>query len=91
MPRRLNATDAYLIMNNLVEQATGEQSSIAEGDVSAYISAGGPLDTGDNYFEERPAQIELLKKICTSFNEEGVGVFEAGTASRRNALNPQLN
>ena len=40
MARRLNATDAYLIMNNLVEQATGEQSSIAEGDVSAYISAG---------------------------------------------------
>ena len=40
MARRLNATDAYLIMNNLVEQATGEQSTIAEGDVSAYISAG---------------------------------------------------
>ena len=46
---------------------------------AAYISAGGPLDTGDNYFEERPAQIELLKKICISFNEDGVGVFEAGT------------
>ena len=47
--------------------------------VAAYISAGGPLDTGNNYFEERPAQIELLKKICTSFNDDGVGVFEAGT------------
>lgn len=46
---------------------------------AAYISAGGPLDTGDNYFEERLAQIELLKKICISFNEDGVGVFEAGT------------
>ena len=40
MARRLNATDAYLIMNNLVKQATGEESNIAEGDVSAYISAG---------------------------------------------------
>ena len=40
MARRLNATDAYLIMNNLVKQATGEEANIAEGDVSAYISAG---------------------------------------------------
>jgi hypothetical protein len=40
MARRLNATDAYLIMQNLVKQATGETTSIAEGDVSAYISAG---------------------------------------------------
>lgn len=45
----------------------------------APISAGGPLDTGDGYFEERPAQIELLAQICTSFNQGGVGVFEAGT------------
>ena len=40
MARRLNATDAYLIMQNLVKQATGETTTIAEGDVSAYISAG---------------------------------------------------
>lgn len=40
MARRLNATDAYLIMQNLVKQATGETVAIAEGDVSAYISAG---------------------------------------------------
>ena len=40
MARRLNATDAYLIMRNLVKQATGEESSIANGDVSGYISAG---------------------------------------------------
>lgn len=40
MARRLNATDAYLIMQNLVKQATGETITIAEGDVSAYISAG---------------------------------------------------
>ena len=40
MARRLNATDAYAIMENLVKQATGETTTIAEGDVSAYISAG---------------------------------------------------
>lgn len=40
MARRLNATDAYAIMNALVEQATGQQSTIQTGDLSAYISAG---------------------------------------------------
>lgn len=39
MARRLNATDAYLIMQNLVKQATGEES-ITVTDVSSYISAG---------------------------------------------------
>ena len=40
MARRLNATDAYLIMTNLVKQATGEATEITTGDLSAYISAG---------------------------------------------------
>lgn len=40
MARRLNATDCYLIMENLVKQATGEETSIVTGDLSAYISAG---------------------------------------------------
>ena len=40
MARRLNATDAYLIMTNLVKQATGEETEIQTGDLSAYISAG---------------------------------------------------
>ena len=44
-----------------------------------YISSGGPLDTGASYFEERPSQIRLLADICTSFNENLIGVFEAGT------------
>lgn len=40
MARRLNATDAYLVMTNLVKQATGESVEIQNGDLSAYISAG---------------------------------------------------
>lgn len=40
MARRLNATDAYMIMRNLVKQATGEETELQDNDLSAYISAG---------------------------------------------------
>lgn len=40
MARRLNATDAYLIMTNLVKQATGEEVELQTNDLSAYIAAG---------------------------------------------------
>ena len=40
MARRLNATDAYLIMKNLVKQATGETVELQTNDLSAYIAAG---------------------------------------------------
>lgn len=44
-----------------------------------YISAGGPLAQASKSFEERKSQIELLKYIAHSFNNEKLGVFEAGT------------
>ena len=40
MARRLNATDAYLIMRNLVKQATGQESTLQTNDLSGYISSG---------------------------------------------------
>ena len=40
MARRLNATDAYLVMRNLVKQATGEEVELQTNDLAAYISAG---------------------------------------------------
>ena len=43
------------------------------------ISTGGAMDCLTTNFEQRDAQIELLKKICQSFNEDKIGVFEAGT------------
>ena len=43
------------------------------------ISTGGAMDCLTANFEQRDAQIELLKKICQSFNEDKIGVFEAGT------------
>lgn len=43
------------------------------------ISKGGELSKKSAFFEEREGQIELLKNICDSFNENKIGVFEAGT------------
>ncbi len=46
---------------------------------AAFISVGGPLSLQYENFEERKSQIELLKYISRAFNNEQLGVFEAGT------------
>ena len=46
---------------------------------AAYISNGGPLSVISPTFEERAVQIELLKNIANAFNENKLGIFEAGT------------
>jgi ATP-dependent DNA helicase DinG len=71
-----DVSDCYVVVEPIKPKS---KQKLNLNDVASYISTGGPLDTGDNYFEERPAQIELLKKISTAFNDDGVGVFEAGT------------
>lgn len=47
--------------------------------LAGLISAGGAMDSLTENFEQRDSQIELLKKICHSFNDDKIGVFEAGT------------
>ena len=44
-----------------------------------YLSSDGPFARREETYEERPSQIELLKKICEVFNQNKIGVFEAGT------------
>lgn len=48
-------------------------------EAASYISEGGPLSKITPLFEERKVQIQLLKEITKSFNENQLGVFEAGT------------
>ncbi len=47
--------------------------------VAQLLCAGGAMDTLSESYEERPSQVELLKDICTAFNANSIGVFEAGT------------
>ena len=44
-----------------------------------YLSHDGPLAKENPDFEERTAQLELVKNISECFNENKIGVFEAGT------------
>lgn len=46
---------------------------------SAYLSAGGALESISEFYEERPSQVSLTGDICKVFNQNGIGVFEAGT------------
>ncbi len=69
-------SDCYVVVEPVKPRST-KRLDVQEA--AAYISAGGPLDTGESYFEERPSQIQLLSMIASSFNKDGVGVYEAGT------------
>ena len=56
-----------------------EYKKVNELEAGAYISKGGSLSKISESFEERPVQVELLKNIVTAFNQNHIGVFEAGT------------
>ncbi|MGN0728313.1 helicase C-terminal domain-containing protein [Treponema sp.] len=44
-----------------------------------YLSGEGPFAKSSENYEERPSQISLSREIARSFNEDKIGVFEAGT------------
>ena len=44
-----------------------------------YLSNSGPLAKTNPDFEERFAQLQLVKEISHCFNENKIGIFEAGT------------
>lgn len=53
--------------------------SLDSNKMAHYISNGGNLSIISHDFEERKSQIELLKKITESFNNNQIAAFEAGT------------
>lgn len=71
-----SATDIYVVMEPVLPKKI---TKLSEDDAGFYISNGGPLSKIYKGFEERPVQIELLKQIAKAFNENKIGVFEAGT------------
>lgn len=71
-----DATDVYAVMEPIPPKKT---IKLDVEKTASYLSSSGPLAKISDFFEERPAQIELVKKISESFNENSVGVFEAGT------------
>ena len=68
------------IMKSEEEQKSPESLKPVDVETAgSYISAGGSLSQISDAFEERPVQVELLKKIVHAFNESKIAVFEAGT------------
>lgn len=71
-----DVTEVYVVMEPIKPTVTKKLDS---EETAVYLSQNGSLAKISPNFEERPSQIELVKKISLAFNNESVGVFEAGT------------
>ena len=69
-------SEVYVVMEPIKPTVTKKLDS---EETALYLSSSGPLAKISPYFEERPAQIELVKEISSAFNDDAVGLFEAGT------------
>lgn len=85
-----NASDTsmgFYIVNNevtdvypVVEPIKPRKLLYTNPDEAAFfLSKEGPLAKKNPNYEERPAQMELVKEITAAFNGNKIGVFEAGT------------
>lgn len=71
-----DVTDVYVVVEPVLPKII---KKLDIEDTALYLSDGGPLSKISPDFEERPVQIELLRKIAEAFNKNALGVFEAGT------------
>jgi len=71
-----DVSDVYVVMEcvlpAVIKKLDVEQTGFL-------LSSEGPFAQKSPDYEERPVQIELVKKIAGAFNENKIGVFEAGT------------
>lgn len=81
-----NAQGFYIINNDVTEIYVVVEPVLPKvikkldvDDAAFYISKDGSLAKINENFEERLSQIELLKNIVKTFNQNKTGVFEAGT------------
>ncbi len=72
-----NRVDAVYVV---VEPVFRKPESLLDKEALASIlQPGGTLSQRDEFYEERPSQVDLLKTITHGFNEEQIVVAEAGT------------
>lgn len=69
-------SDVYVVVEPIKNAV---KTKIDTNKAVSYISYGGSLEKKSNHFEERPSQQKLLSSICSAFNNDLIGVFEAGT------------
>jgi ATP-dependent DNA helicase DinG len=69
-------TEVYVVMEPVKPK---EIKKLDLDETALYLENGGPLSQQSPTYEERPVQIELLRKIAEAFNKNALGIFEAGT------------
>ncbi|MBQ3965710.1 MAG: helicase [Treponema sp.] len=71
-----DVSEVYVVMEPIKPVVI---KKLDEETAASYLSSTGPLAKSSPHYEERPVQLELIKKITRSFNANAVGTFEAGT------------
>ena len=71
-----DVTEVYAVMEPILPVVI---KKLNPEDTAFYLTARGPFARKSENYEERPVQISLVKKITECFNENKIGVFEAGT------------
>ena len=71
-----NVSEVYVVMEPVKPVVI---TRLDEDRVAYYLSAEGPLAVSNPAYEERTVQLALTKNIARAFNDNAVGVFEAGT------------
>ena len=71
-----DVTDLYVVVEPVKPKVIVK---LNEEEAGSYIAEGGALSLMSDTFEERPVQIELLKRIARAFNYNKLAAFEAGT------------
>ena len=71
-----DVTEVYAVMEPILPVVI---KKLNPEDTAFYLTVRGPFARKSENYEERPVQISLVKKITECFNENKIGVFEAGT------------
>jgi len=72
-----NAVDGiYAVVEPVLRK---EKVRLDETEISGLLDETGPLASFSGTYEVRPAQLALAAAIARAFNDDGIGVFEAGT------------
>lgn len=72
------ACELYVV----VEPAASEElTPIDEDAVEAVLAPGGAISVAHPLYEDRPTQREMARAIARTYNDGGIGVYEAGTGT----------
>src|SRR5690606_21672367 len=72
------ACELYVVVGPAVSE---ELTPIDEDAVEAVLAPGGAISVAHPLYEDRPTQREMARAIARTYNDGGIGVYEAGTGT----------